>query len=316
MGGPANHWFGVALTGVTLATAGAARAGTGGCEDPRIRVAGDLSPGWREAIERACAELAALPSTDPSARVRIVPIDQDVLIDVTLADGRFASRHLQSPDALRSTLEALLMVPPPRTRPNAVDAGKEAAPSTETTWPRTEAPEPAPAPAGSSVGIELGAGLGGRVAARGYLSVIFGAFAEMRLGPWLFGTVLRWDFLGQKDAPRVDTFELETVGAGLLVGRRIPLPFGSLDTGVTPRLAVETQSYENKTGEQSVSTTDVRVGAFGRLAFGKAALRAVVEIDAELSPSRLRRTVQLDPLLPPLPAWSAGLSAGLMWAAP
>ena len=157
--------------------------------------------------------------------------------------------------------------------------------------------------------------IGGRVAARGYLSADLSGVAELRTDSWLFGTLFRWDFVSDKSAPLVAVFEMETVTAGLLVGRRIPFGFGSFDTGLSPRLVVETQTYEAKAGEQSKSATDVRLGAFARLAFGKSSLRALVELDGELSPSRLRRIVQLDPLLPALPAWSAGLTAGVMWAA-
>ena len=314
-----SRWLGVVLTGASFATAGFARADVGGCEDVRIRVVGDVSPTWMDAIERACADLATVPSTDPSARVRISPLDGAVAVEVTLSDGRFASRRVASPAALAATMQALIVVPPQRSRAPGVAGDSSPAAPPNAPWPRAEDLEPVRSPhvpAAPELGVELGSGLAGRVAGRGYASLAFDALAEIRVGSWLFGTVFRWDFLGQKDAPLVTVFEFETVSAGLLIGRRTSLGFGSLDVGVAPRLAVETHTYENLKGETSLSATDVRLGAFARAAFGSSALRAFVALDAELSPSRLRRSVQLDPLLPALPSWTAGLGAGLLWAAP
>lgn len=285
-----------------------------------------MSARWMEAIERACADLATAPGADASARVRIVPLDRDLSVEVTLADGRSASRRLASPDALRPTLEALLLIP--MLAPAAIArAAADPAPPREPVFTRADdpgvgKPPPPPAPASSSppeptFGVDFGGSVGGRVAGDGYLSVAPAAFAELRAGPWLIGTFIRWDVYEYKSAPLVTTFEMETVAAGLLVGRRTPLAFGSLDVGVSPRLVVETQTFETRAGEQTdTSGTDVRLGGFARLGLGRGAVRGLLELDAEISPGRARRVARLDPLLPALPAWSAGLSVGIMWASP
>ena len=305
------------IVGLGLTTARGARAGADGCSGLGIRMEGDLSPQWRAVLERACLDIDQR-FTDPTAQTRISPADRDLAIAVTLADGRSTSRLVHLPEALRPTLEALIVLPPER-RPSA--PAVDVPPPAPSIPSRQELP-PAPSPvlpfaaAEPRVGIELGGGVGARLAERSYLSLAVDAFAQMRVGSWLLGTAFRWDFLGQKQAPRVSTFETETVSAGLLVARRKTFGFGALDVGVTPRLAVETQTYEGSAGESSLDATDVRLGAFGRLAFGTGALRGLVGLDGELSPTRLRRTLRLDPLLPPLPAWSLGISAGLQWAAP
>jgi hypothetical protein len=277
-----------------------------------------------EAIERACADLATAPGADASAQVRIVPVDRDLSVEVTLADGRSASRRLATAESLRPTLEALLLVPTLAPAPRA-RATEESAPPRELVFTRAEDPglgKPAPAapaasPAEPTFGVDIGGAVGGRVAGDSYLSVAPAAFAELRVGPWLVGTFLRWDVYQDKSAPLVTTFEMETVAAGLLVGHRTPLGFGNVDVGVSPRLVVETQTYETKAGEHTATSgTDVRLGAFGRLGLGKGTLRGFLELDAEISPGRVRRITRLDPLLPALPAWSAGLSLGLMWASP
>ena len=322
-----NQWLGVAFAFAAFASPRIARADGPACGELGIRVDGELSPRWSDAVARACVELANVPGRDESARVRMAPIDRDLSIEVSLADGRFASRRLASPAALRPTLEALLVVPrlgpreplPEPAPPKAVaaDDASTSSNTTTTAWPRPEedgALQPARG-AEPSVGLELGGGVGGRVAAHGYLSLAPAGFAEIRVGSWLLGALIRWDLIGSKSAPRVDVFEMETVAAGLLVGHRSSVGFGTIDVGLSPRIAVETQTYENKGGEQSLSATDVRLGSFARLALGRSALRAIVELDADVSPSRMRRVVQLDPLLPALPAWSAGLSIGLLWGA-
>lgn len=284
-----------------------------------------MSPRWIEAIERACADLAAAPGADASAQVRIVPVDRDLSVEVTLADGRSASRRIATPEALRPTLEALLLVPTLAPAPRARTTEESAPPPREPVFTRAEDPglgrpppaAPAASPPEPTFGVDIGGGVGGRVAGDGYLSVAPAAFAELRVGPWLVGTFLRWDVYQDKSAPLVTTFEMETVAAGLLVGHRAPLGFGNVDVGVSPRLVVETQTYEAKAGEQTITSgTDVRLGAFGRLGLGKGAIRGILELDAEISPGRVRRVTRLDPLLPALPAWSAGLSLGLMWASP
>lgn len=306
----------VAVAAAALSSAGAARAGSAGCDD-RVRVEGDVSALWMDAIRSACAALSGTEGTDPTARVRIAQVDGDLAIEVTLADGRFAARRLRSPENVRATLEALLVVPPRPTAPPPALPHEPAPPAAGETWPSTDEP---PRPTSSKTsdatfGIDIGGGVGGRVAGTGYLSLGPSGFGELRVGAWLLGTSIRWEALTEKSAPLVSTFEMETVAAALLVGRRLPLDFGSVDAGISPRLVVETQTYEDNLGEHSDGRTDVRLGAFGRLALGKSALRPALELDAELSPSRLRRAAQIDRTLPALPSWSAGLTAGVTWSA-
>jgi hypothetical protein len=331
--------LGVGLSVASLSASAGARANDRVCDGARIHVAGDVQPRWRAAIDGACSAMATIAGVDPTAHVRMAAIERDLVLEVTLADGRFASRRVVSPDALLATLEALVVVPPSgASELNEVRAVSEASESSAasaddgdhgeraqapsaigSTWPRLEEPAPSPRPSDGepTTAIELGGGAGGRVAAHGYLSASVAGFADIRVGDWLLGTLIRWDVIGSKSAPLVDVFEMETVIVGIAVARRVGLGFGSLDAGLSPRLAVETQTFESgAAGESSLSSTDVRLGAFARLSFGKSALRPVVELDADVSPSRLRRVVQLDPRLPALPSWSAGLSAGLAWTAP
>ncbi len=263
-------------------------------------------------MARACRELATLRDVDPTAVVRISAAGDDLVMEVRLADGRTATRSMRSTAALRPTLEALLIVPPDDTTVEAVTR-PVAKPVPEVIVPEVaEVTTPAKEPP-AEVDVELGGGAGGRIAGHGYYSFAPSAFAELTIGRWLFGMLFRWDVIEDKSVPLVNVFEMETVAVGLLIGRRITLGFGSIDLAVSPRLLSETQTFELRKGEESRTATDIRIGALARLVLGRSSFRGIIELDTDLSPTRLRRERRFDSLLPPLPSWSAGLTGGFMW---
>ena len=300
-----------------LLATGTARALEPGavCEDARVRIHHPPDERWLASIVRACEEIGAMPDNDPDARVRIVPVDGDLIVEVTLKDGRSTLRRVTSPASLLPTLEALLTVPPARPEPAA--PAPEPAPPPSVAEPRYRPPLPPPLPQPPSFGIELGGALGGRVSgAQGYLSFAPSGFAALRAGSWLLGMTVRWDVFETKAGLAANNFEMETLGAGLSVARRFRPAIGSMDVGVGPRLITETQSYDAASGERSGSLTDVRLASFARFALGQSELRGYLEADAELSPARIRRVISIDPDLPSLPAWSVGVGAGLAWGQP
>ena len=294
------------------------------CEDPRVRIQGQPNERWLEPIVRACEDLRAMHDRDATARVRIVPAGRDLIVEITLLDGRSTLRRVTVPERLRPTLEALLTVPPsspPQPAPPPPEASPPPAPSTSRVDPTAtrEFPpgpkQPPATPAQRTFGVEIGGTLGARIAGQqGYFSFSPAGFAQLKLGDWLFGMLARWDTFQKKGGSVPASFEMETLGIGLSIARRVRTSFGYFDGGVSPRLVVESQSYTPDAVEIAGSSTDIRVGAFGRLVFGTTAWRFLVEADAELSPSRLRRDIRIDPALPALPSWSAGLGIGLMWA--
>jgi hypothetical protein len=170
--------------------------------------------------------------------------------------------------------------------------------------------------------MELGGAAGGRVAGHRYVSFAPGGFAQLRVDSWLFGMTARWDAVQVRSSTSVPNFEMDTLAAGLSVGRRWSVAPAQIDIGVSPRLIAETQSYQanpaapTEATEKADTQTDLRLGAFARIAFGRGAFRPLLELDTEISPSRLRRDIRIDPLLPPLPSWSAGISAGVAWGEP
>lgn len=303
------------------------------CEDPRVRIQGRPDGRWLEPIVRACEELRTMPDADANARVRILPAGSDLIVEVSLKDGRSTLRRVQDPSRLRTTLEALLTVPAPLPEPLTQDSpSAEATPRhpvepshtqplvNELSDERTSVPSK---PAPPSFGVEIGAAVGGRLAARQYYSLAPAGFAQLRARDWLFGMSVRWDVVQWKSDVAVSNFEMDTLGAGLSLARRFRPSFGPIDLGLSPRLVAETQSFQGKPGasaaeqdEQADTQTDVRLGAFARAAFGNAPLRLFVELDGELSPGRLRRDIRIHPSLPPLPSWSAGIGVGVTWGEP
>jgi hypothetical protein len=124
----------------------------------------------------------------------------------------------------------------------------------------------------------------------------------------------RWDIVEVKSGLHLSEFEMDTVGVGVSVARRLSTNFATFDIGISPRLLVETQSIHPQFNrEDADAQTDVRLGAFTHAALGHRTLRPFVELDAELSPARIRRDIRIEPELPVLPSWSAGLGVGVLW---
>lgn len=294
------------------------------CEDSAVRVTGQPDDSWIAPIAQACAALHSMTDRDQTASVRIAPQDRDLIVEVTLKDGRTAVRVIRDPAALTATLEALVALPPERSPSSAtstVPTPPVAIPAVAVdTKPTVPGPQLAPresiTPA-TGVGVEIGGILSARVAgSQGYFSPATGAFAQLRARSWRFGMTARWDFYqvaADVDAPG---FEMETVAVGLSLARRWSGSVADLDVGMSPRFVTETQSFVIEGHEDTGSRADVRLGAFARTMFGGPPWRLLLELDAELSPTRLRRSMQIDPVLPPLPSWSAGVGAGFVWEEP
>lgn len=305
----------MALAGVMLCASNHVAAAES-CADPRVSVQGELDPRWLAPVIDLCEALKALPDLDPQAKLRLVPKGADIVVEVRLADGRTALRRVGSPDELRLTVEALmttLPTPPPPERP----ASREPAPAAQPPAP-TVAPIGAKKPGEAGVTFEWAALAAGRVAGTPtYLSVGPAGHVALRAGDWQLALSTRWDAYQTVARPSVRSFEMDTVAAGFGVARRVlNAPSLRLDLGPNILLVNEAQSVESTEGEQAGSQADLRLGAVLRSWFGASSLRVVTQLDAEVSPTRLRRDIHVDASLPTLPTWSVGIGAGLGWATP
>jgi len=83
-----------------------------------------------------------------------------------------------------------------------------------------------------------------------------------------------------------------------------------------PEVVVESQEAEGPADGLGGTASDVRFDLLLRVSVPRSArTRFYAGADADVSPSRLRRTKQLDAGLPALPAWSSGLQIGILWGA-
>lgn len=275
------------------------------CSDRRVIVEGWLEERWKEPLRLACATLAAMTDADPTARVSIRAIGDDLVVNVVLADGRVTLRRLRAVAALSPTLEALVALPvEPAVHP-AIDRAEPPKSSSAHA-------EPVPTPL---FGVEFGGGGGSRVSSPGpYLAASVSGFVQVRGGPWLVGTEMRWDPWESVRAVAPAAFESETLALSMTIARRLETSFGHVDLGVAPRLVSQTQSAIPPTGEENDTEVDVRPAAFSRAGFGHGNVRFMLEADADVSPTRLRRNLRALPDFPQLPSWSAGFTLGLEWA--
>jgi hypothetical protein len=302
---------------VLIVTSQAAHATT--CVDPRVEVRGELAPRWLEPVLDLCDALGKLSDLDPDARLRLVPAEDDVIVEVRLPDGRSTMRRLHSADDLRLTVEALMTLPPARTAP--APAAKVAPQATRSAaeTPPEDPPRAAPtAVRRAGVEVEGGAVASSRLAGAPALGSIGpAAHASLRIDDWLFGVNARWDAY-QKPLRATDrSFEMDSVAAGFGVGRRFVIdPSVRFDFGGALLVVNEAQSTESDDGEQAGSVADVRLGTGARAWIGRSNLRFLSQLDAEVSVSRLRHEIRIDPTLPPLPTWSVGLGVGVGWTAP
>ena len=285
------------------------------CSDPRVHMAEPLGSVWERAYQEACPNLPRGAEGDPNAEVTLRPIGPSVVVDVRLADGRTAVRVVSTPDQLASTLEAVLRLPPPvvATRPpRAVEAPP--APLPVESKP-DRAAEPTPRREADGIGLDAGVLFGGRVAGgEPYLSLVPSLFGQVRVRGFVLGITTRWEVFQGSATSRKP--EMETLGAGLVLGRRVGSAPYSFDFGLSPRFAVIFQETGRRANKVDRSVTDLRIAAMARGLFGKGNLKFVAELDFEISPADLRNDRQLDERLPLLPSWSAGLSFGAAWSDP
>jgi hypothetical protein len=133
----------------------------------------------------------------------------------------------------------------------------------------------------------------------------------------LLGLSARWDAIQTIAAGGYPNFEMDSVGAGFLLARQVGRSGAlGLDAGATVLLLTEVQSVQQGKVEQSGQGTDVRLGTVLRGSLGAGPWRWQLEVEGEISPTRLRRDLRLGGDFPSLPVWSLGLGAGFLWAGP
>ena len=295
-----------------------AQAGDAACADPRVHVEGTLDSRWLAPVVQLCEDLKTMTDLDPSAALRIVPVDDDIVVEATLGDGRHALRRVHATDSLTFTVEALLVVPStplPPVGPVAVPV-LPASESVSASASGTGDSKVVAAVPQQKLGVELGAAIVGHVArAPTYLSGGLEMYGGVRPGAWLLGLALRWypiqDVVGY---PTPSGFETDSVGAGFVVARRaLRARSATLDLGLNTFLMTESQSFRTGSVESTDTDADMRVGLLARTLLGHSAWRWALSLQAEVSPLRLSRARRVAPSLPTLPSWSLGVGIGAAW---
>ncbi len=282
------------------------------CSNPRIVVEGNLSAHWAEAALALCESLAQRSNLDAQVDIRILPAGQAVILEATLADGRTALRRVRTPADLGPTFNALATVLP--SEAETVMPRPPVATAVAPTPPRLAVN--ASAKSLPQLGVELGVALDGRFeGSPSYASTGPSGYASLRTRSWGIGFLARWQLVQSLVRSAPASLEMDTVALGFFAARRFTLaPAVRIDLGLAASMLVETQSIlVDDDDELTKSAVVARVGPVTRLSLGDGAWRFVVSLDADVSPSRLRRSTRVDSAAPTLPAYGIGLAVGTSW---
>jgi hypothetical protein len=294
----------------------------------------DLLPGVRR-------ELAALDDLDTCAHVELSLKQGLIGVDVSLPDGRSASRTAALREDVIPTLQALLLVPEHRASDETTDAVVESPPS--------RAPETTPRPmrrvrtrtlhahserdAASvlqaleprALGIELSLLSGARIG-DGQTSFGLGALSFLELGGWLIGAQARADRYQSLAGESQET----ALELAFLLGKRLQFPSVALDIsgglavaekgiGISDTQMVRTSSpastpppapaTPSERPPEATSGPVPRLLFASRLGFSpRSVFRTFVGIDGEVGPARADAIT--DSRAPTLPTWTVGLALG------
>jgi hypothetical protein len=301
-----------------------AQASTPACAGLPVHLQGAFTPRWQEALEHACVNLTLHKDLDRSALLRVIMTQQDQLqLDVILADGRTTQRRLSAPDDLLKTIEALLVLPIWL----QTDTHASLTHATRAATDRAEDSERPPAllplratvispEVSTRLGVEIGIEAAVRLArAPTYLNPALALYAGILPEAWWLGIELRWEPYQYplRVSPPSD-FQMDSMAGGLLVARRVSLGFVNLNIGMNLLAAATFQTFDLHGGaERSETLVDVRTGAICRVLLGTAAWRGSLSLGIDVSPLRVRRSVALEADLPAVPVWSLGLGLGIAW---
>jgi hypothetical protein len=308
-----NHAASLAALGLAgLLSTRPAPAAERACPVPTIETDARVREQWPELSSQIGSVLRSRADIDACARIALSSYDGSLLVEVTLPDGRRASRVVSAPEDVVPSLEALLLVPEvAREQPPREPATDLTAQSPTVSAPRAQT---SVTDTGLSsirdphrVSIELslttGAGFGA-----GQVGVSLGALTLLEVNHWLFGFQGRAaNYQALSGGPSAGALEL-----ALLAGRRLPLHSLAVDLITGPGLALQGSSAVVQAGSTAppVESNGVTPRLFlgSHLVFGAhSVFRGFVGIDGEIG---LTHSTTLPRDSGRLPAWSAGFALG------
>ena len=289
------------------------------CGDARVRIDGALGPRWLMPVSELCTKFAALDNLDPSARLALMPAGDDLRLVVSLRDGRSAVRRVHTPAELAEAVLALMALP---ARPAHRDDATQ--PSTPTSaqpsgdqgkeTPADMEPKAVPLPTARRFGVELAVEAMARLAwSPAYASLGARGYVALRRDGWRLALMARYDGYQTKLRNRPAQFEMATAGGGLSVTHTVLTTSAfTVHAGLTGWILGEAMTVGEDDQERGHTIVRPRFGALARVSrLGH--IHWSLGLDLELSPLRLGHEQRILPWLPPLPAYSAGLSFGVVW---
>jgi hypothetical protein len=285
---------------------------------------------WPELTTDLREALDGRSDLDACALIQVKSVEGSIAVEVSLPDGRSASRHVKHREDVVPTIEALLLLPrasepaiespveapaPPAARPTlVVDARQVASPAIEA---QSSTPPPGAPP--SRLRIELSITLSAHVG-DGQKAAGVGAMSLLDIAGWLVGfdgRADRYDGTGSAPAP------MGALEIGVLGGRRFRSRDLAFDLVAGPALALRGGSGSTVAPVQSGSMMNTvmqsssrealvpRLRLGGRLTFrARSVVRTFLGVDGEvgdvgpIGPGPLGETHGL-------PAWTVGLAVGV-----
>ena len=306
------------------------------CPDARVHIQGELAPLWVEPVTRLCEEFGSLADLDPAVHLTLSMLGEELVVEAVASEGRTATRRVRAPEDLRLKVEALVRLPadadapgeqaesqPSAATPSVSVVAKPAMPSVSVVPERGEPSHTAqPSASGSQLQLQSPlrievsvSGLGRVSLAPTYESAGVAAHAGLRSGAWLLALTVRWEPLIQYGSKAPREFEMDSLGAGFVVTRRVARAKAvELELGAATSLIDEIQSHTPVDVEKTSYAADVRVGLLSRLLLGAAVWRWMLWVESDVSPLRVGRNLRLDPELPRLPTWSIAIGLGVVWS--
>lgn len=324
-----------ALFGVLVALSpGAALATDRPCSAPGLEADPGLRARYPELLPRVRDELATLEDLDTCAHIALrLQEGAAIGVEVTLPDGRAASRTAAQREDVLPTVQALLLIPArasaSTTAAQVVDS-TPLRPAPEARQRRTpssrrrstplhlegDAKTLVPTLEPRALGIELSLISGARIG-DGQTSFGLGALSFLELSGWLLGGELRADrYQTLTGDSRETALEL-----ALLLGKRLQFQGGALDLTLGPAIAEkgisgsDSQIVQAGTMPPPPPPREQSSGPVPRLLLGarwgfspRSVFRTFVGIDGELGPSSAQDSTSSAATR--LPLWTVGLALG------
>jgi hypothetical protein len=307
-----------ALLACLLGVSSARAAAT--CTGPEIAADAETSERWPAAASAVRGHLEKVEGLDRCARVDLVAGGKEIVVVVTLRDGRTAIRRVANVDELGEVVEALLVLPiaeepePVRPPPPPVVARPAPAPA------RVEPKAPASTKNG---GFEIGVGGAERASGSSlYVGLGVTMHAHLTYGAWHVGVSARSDAINAP-ARNADSDPVRLLSSAIGIGSGRRFNVGALDLDLIGGIALVVQQQDLLNRDERSPADEAaarehheqfspRLTTVARLSQSSAKVRVYIASDIEVGNPYHGK----DPPQPFVewPFWSFGVTFGVLWS--